>query len=288
MQKDEIYLFDLWRVLVREWKWFLALLLLVLAATYAFAHLARRQWEATAWVQIGQVAQAPPGQDPKVESLQRVLERLQTVAFQNEAMESIGIAPDSPEARLYRHSMKLEPMPYAGPMVRINVRAWSPQQARQFAQATVARLQAIHGSLEASPLALAHARLDEVQGELKGALAERERLSEAAHKDDAGGGMSPLAVAMLASKSEDIRNLQMARSDLLTRLSATYTYETSMPWPVYVSDHPVFPNPMLTWGLGLLVGVGLGGFAAVARNAARRRAAEMREWRLTVQPKTPA
>lgn len=271
MERDEVYLIDMWRILIREWKWCLAVLVLVLGATYAFAHLARRQWEASAWILIGQVGQVPPGQDPKVEPIARVLERLQTTAFQNDVTGSLGLAPASREAQLYRKSLKLEPLPYAGPMVRVNVRGDSPAQARQFAEATVAQLRAVHRGMEATPLSLAHARLEEVQTELKEALADRDRLLQAARKDDAGGKDASLASVLLASKSEDIRNLQMQQSDLATRLSANFTYETSLPWPVYVPERQAFPNPVLTYGIGLLAGLGLGVFAGVARNAARRR-----------------
>ncbi|WP_229238255.1 Wzz/FepE/Etk N-terminal domain-containing protein [Dyella amyloliquefaciens] len=271
MERDEIYLIDMWRILVREWKWCLAVLVLVLAGTYAFAHLARRQWEASAWILIGQVGQVPQGQDPKVEPIARVLERLQTTAFQNDVTGSLGLAPASREAQLYRKSLKLEPLPYAGPMVRVNVRGESPAQARQFAEATVAQLRAVHRGMEATPLSLAHARLDEVQTELKEALADRDRLLQAARKDDAGGKDASLVSVLLASKSEDIRNLQMQQSDLAMRLSPNFTYETSLPWPAYVPERQAFPNPVLTYGIGLLAGLGLGAFAGVARNAARRR-----------------
>ncbi|MEP6906914.1 MAG: Wzz/FepE/Etk N-terminal domain-containing protein, partial [Pseudoxanthomonas sp.] len=140
MEQDEIYLIDLWRIFSREWKWFVAVLIMTLVLTYAFAHLVRRQWEATAWIQIAQVGQVPSGQDPKVEPLLRVIERLQLVPFENEILKSIGHASDSPEARLYRNSLKLEPMPYAGPLIRLSVRGYSQQQAIQFATATVIRL----------------------------------------------------------------------------------------------------------------------------------------------------
>ncbi|HEY2622327.1 MAG TPA: Wzz/FepE/Etk N-terminal domain-containing protein [Dyella sp.] len=274
MERDEIYLVDMWRIVVREWKWFLLMVVLVLAATYAFTHVARRQWEATAWIQIAQVGQVPQGQDPKVEPLQRVAERLQTKAFQDEVVQSLGLPLDSREAGLYRKSLKVDQLQYAGALVRLTVRADSAQQARQFAEATVAQLRVVHQGLEATTLALARARLDEVQADLKDALAERDRLLQTAGTGDAGdksGQASSLAGVLVASRGEEIRNLQTTRSDLLTRLSASYTYETSLLWPVYVPEGQVFPNAVLFWGVGILAALGLGTFAAVVRNALRRR-----------------
>ena len=276
MERDEIYLIDMWRIFVREWRWLLALLVLALIGTFAYTHLAKRQWEATAWIQIGQVGQVPQGQDPKIEPLARVMERLQTNSFQNEVLKGMGLVPDAPESRLYRKSLKLEPLPYAGPLIRLSVRGMSQAQARQLAEATVNQLRALHLKLQATPLALAHARLDEVQADLQSAMTDRDRLLRAAGqggKDDAEskpGQGSALADILLASKNEDIRNLNQTRSDIVSRLSSSYTYETSMMWPVYVPMNATYPNVILTWGIGILAGISLGAMAAVARNAVRR------------------
>ncbi|GLQ47141.1 chain-length determining protein [Dyella lipolytica] len=293
MEQNEIYLIDTWRILLREWKWFVTMLVLVLVCVFAFMRVARPQWEATAWVQIGQVGAAPPGQDPKAEPLARVLERLQLVPFQDDVVQSIGLLPTTREAHLYRKSLKLDPLPYAGPLVKITLRAYSPKQAVQLANATVDQLEAIHQRIEATPLAHARARLDEVQAELQAALADRDRLVQAAtsgNKDDAASKSAPgpmLASALLSSKNEEIHTLQQTKSDLADRLSATYTYDTSLMWPAYVPDHPAFPNPVLMWAVGMVLGLFLGTLAAIARNALRRAAATQPVWGKSIQPKKP-
>jgi len=266
MEQHDVYLIDMWRLLRREWRWFVATLALALLVTFAFMRFVSPQWQATAWVQIGQVDTAPPGQDPKVEPLPRAIERLQLLPFQNATLQSIGIGPDTREAGLYRGSLKLEPMYFAGPLLKLSVRAHSAQQARTFAEATVAHLQAVHHGLEAAQLDLAHARLGEVEASLRQAIAERDRLQHAAEQNK-----DTTAALLLAGKNEEIGALQQARSELQVRLSAAYTYETSLMWPVFVPRGPAFPNPALTWGLGVLSGLFLGMCAAVARNAARRR-----------------
>ncbi|HTM29345.1 MAG TPA: Wzz/FepE/Etk N-terminal domain-containing protein [Rhodanobacter sp.] len=278
MEHDEIYLVDLWRIFTREWMWFVAVLILTLACTYAFAHLVQRQWEATAWIQIAQVGQVPSGQDPKVEPLQRVTERLQLVTFENEILQSAGYAKTSPVAQLYRKSLKLEPMLYAGSLVRLSVRAYSRQQASELAMATVARLRAVHQGLEAAPLQSARARLAQIAADLQTAETDRARYQQAIAPGNQGGaGDKDIAIPVLASlllttKNEEIRSLRQTRADLIERLGPTYTYETSTVWPVYVPDKQAFPNPELTWGIGLLLAIFLGASAAVARNAARRSA----------------
>jgi uncharacterized protein involved in exopolysaccharide biosynthesis len=269
MEQDEIYLIDIWRIFAREWRWFAAVLVLVLAATFAYAHLARPKWEAAAWIQVGQIGSALQGTDPKVESFQRVIQRLQTLDFQNDVMKSVGFSAKAPEAQIYRKSFKLEPEPYAN-LIKLSVRALSPQQARQFAVATVAQLQTIHQGIEALPLKLAKARLDEIQVELQGAVADRDRLLHAAGQDGRSDANPVVAGILLAGKNEDIHSLQIARNEMINRLSPNYTFETSLAWPVSVSEGPASPNLVLTWGMGVFAGLFLGALAAMARNVARR------------------
>lgn len=271
MQRDEVYVVDLWHILAREWAWFLAGLLAVLIAVFAFSHSARRQWEATAYIQIGQVP-ALAGTDPKVEPLARVLERLQLVPFQNHVLASIGIKDDAPEARLYRKSVKLDPLPYAGPLVKFSVRGWSPEQARQFAEATVAELQIVHQALMAKPLELTQARLNDVDADLKAAEAARNRLVQTATPGAAKDARDEGAASMLLTATDaQIRELRQTRGDLSIRLTHNFTYQTSLMWPVYVPQGPAFPNLTLIWGIGILFGLSLGAFAAIVRNALRRR-----------------
>jgi LPS O-antigen subunit length determinant protein (WzzB/FepE family) len=271
MQNDEVYVLDLWHILAREWAWFLAGLLVVLLAVFAYAHTARRQWEATAFIQIGQVP-AIQGTDPKVEPLARVLERLQLVPFQNHVLANLGIKEDAPEAKLYRKSVKLDPLPYAGPLVKFSVRGWSPEQARQFAEATVEELQVVHKALMAKPLALTQARLDQVSADLKAAEAERSQLLQAAtptgHDKDAQG--AGVASMLLTATDAQIRELRQTQGELSIRLARNYTYETSLMWPVYVPQGPASPNLTLILGMGVLFGLSLGALAAIVRNALRR------------------
>jgi len=271
MQRDEIYLVDLWRILVRQWRGFAVAALAVLALAVAYAMLAKPRWEAQAWVQVGQVATQPAGQDPRPEPFQRVIERLQTVAFQNEVLQSAGIPLKSPEGGLYRSSLKVEPSFYAG-LIKISVRAASPALARRLAQATVDQLHAIHQRLLAEPLAQARGRLGEVQAALREATATRDGLRAAAGNRESMSGQGPALAAglLLAGKETEVRELRQAKDDLTARLSASYTFDTSMPWPIYQPDHPVAPNRVLILGLGVLGGLGLGLFVAVAGDARRR------------------
>lgn len=270
MPQDEIFLIDIGRILRREWRSFLIVTLGVLALALAYALLAKPRWEAVAWVQIGQVATAPGGQDPRPEPFQRTVERLQTRVFQDQVLADAGIAADSPEAGLYRGTLKVDPSPYAG-LIKLSVRGASPEQARRLAQVTVDALQGLHRQIQAAQLAQAQARLDEVRTDLQAAQAERDGLRQAA---SGGGQGAAVAGLLLSNKEAEIRGLRDTRSDLDARLSNNYTFPTSMPWPIYQPNHPVSPNRPLIGGLGLLAGLGLGLFVAVGRDARRRALAQ--------------
>ncbi|NID15941.1 Wzz/FepE/Etk N-terminal domain-containing protein [Luteibacter yeojuensis] len=266
---DEIYLIDMWRIVVREWRWFIGVGVLVLAATFAYLHHARSQWEATAWIQIGQMGFAPAGQDPHVEAFSRTVERLETRAFQDDVLKSIGVPVDAPAGALYRRSMRIEQLAYAN-LVKLSVRGYSAEDAKQLATATATVLHAVHAEIGARPTALAKERLDELDANLKQAQADRDRLvAEATGRGDAAA----VAAVALASSNDDIRELEHARADLATRQLANYTYQTSMAWPVYVPKDRVLPNIVLTGGIGFLAAAFLASMAAVARHALRRRTA---------------
>lgn len=274
MEQDQIYLIDLWRTLRREWLWFVAVLVVAMACALAFTHLVHPRWEAVAWIRPGQLGPVPPGEDPRVEPFQRVIERMQMVAFQDAVLHDMGLEPHTRQAHLYRDSFHLDPLPYAG-LIKLTVRGYSPQQAVRFAKATCEHLHAMHEGLMAEPLQLADARLRQAQAQLGDALAERDRLrgaitSASPHANGQSRQDLLLASMVLSGSDQEVRGLQQTVSDLKARLSASYSYETSLAWPIYAPDRPVSPNRPLIWGAGLVLGVGLGLMAAVARHARRR------------------
>ena len=281
MEQNEVYLIDVVRIFTRQWRSFAAVSLAVLVLTFAFCLLVPRQWESTAWIQIGQVGSVPAGQDQKVEPLQRVIERLQMVPFQNEVLKAAGFERDAAESRLYRNSLKVEPLPYAN-LIRIRVRANSRELAEKLAAATVEGLKGAHEDIEKNLLNMAQASLEGIESDLQNAKAERDLLHQAAtsggREEVSGKNVSTPALAnlMLAGKDSEIRGLQHAKNDMLVRLSSTYTYVTSMPWPVYVPEKQAFPNFALTWGVGILAAILVGAFAAASRDVAQRNAAAAR------------
>lgn len=271
MEHDEIYLIDLWRILRREWRWFVAVAIVVVAAAITFAQTARPRWEATAWIRPGQLAPVPAGLDPRIEPFQRVIERMQTREFQDAVLHDLGLSPRSAEAHLYRGSFDLDPSPYAG-LLKLTLRGYSPEQAQRFVQVTYEHLHRLHEGLMAEPLELAQTRLHQAEAQLQEATTERDRLRQAI-TDSQNRQDLMLASMVLAGINEEVRSLQQSVSDLKARLTASYSYETTLAWPIYAPEHPVYPNRLLIWGAGLVLGLGLGLVAAVARNAYRRAAA---------------
>lgn len=270
-EEDDIYLIEMGRVLIRQWRWFAGVLIAVLAATFAFTHFSKPQWEATAWVQVGEFGPTPAGRDPKIEPFQRVIERMKTRDFQDGVLRDLGLPLKGRDAALYRKSLKLAPDPYAN-LIRFNLRAGSAVQARKLATATGTRLQNIHRRINAQPLAFTQARLQTARQELRTAIDQRDQwLRKANDATRAGSEGQLLAGMMLTEKEGVIRGLKAEVDDIVVRLTPRHTYDTSLPWPVYVPDRPASPNKVLAWGIGLLLGGALGLAAAVAGNAWRQR-----------------
>ncbi|MCD0246422.1 chain-length determining protein [Xanthomonas melonis] len=272
-QHDEIYLIDLWRILRREWRWALAALVVVLGITFAFLRVAQPQWEATAWIQVGEIGPTPAGRDPKVEPFQRVIDRMKTRLFQDAVLRQAGVPLRSRAAQMYRSSLKPDPDPYAN-LIGITIRAASQQQARALAEATLAQLQTLHGQTNAAALALARTRLQGLNEDLRVALLNRAQLQRQLQAADDAAAATPgqiLAGVLLTDSNTTIRAIKGERDDLVARLTARYTYQTSLAWPLYVPEQRAFPNAIIVWAVGLLAGAGLGVLMAVVRNAWRRR-----------------
>ncbi|MCD0278169.1 chain-length determining protein [Xanthomonas melonis] len=272
-QHDEIYLIDLWRILRREWRWALAALVVVLGITFAFLRVAQPQWEATAWIQVGEIGPTPAGRDPKVEPFQRVIDRMKTRLFQDAVLRQAGVPLKSRAAQMYRSSLKPDPDPYAN-LIGITIRAASQQQARALAEATLAQLQTLHGQTNAAALALARTRLQGLNEDLRVALLNRAQLQRQLQAADDAAAATPgqiLAGVLLTDSNTTIRAIKGERDDLVARLTARYTYQTSLAWPLYVPEQRAFPNAIMVWAVGLLAGAGLGVLMAVVRNAWRRR-----------------
>ncbi|MCS3746431.1 Wzz/FepE/Etk N-terminal domain-containing protein [Xanthomonas sp. 3793] len=272
-QHDEIYLIDLWRILRREWRWALAALVVVLGLTFVFLRVAKPQWEAAAWIQVGEIGPTPAGRDPKVEPFQRVIDRMKTRLFQDAVLHQAGVPLSSRAAQLYRSSLKPDPDPYAN-LIGVTIRAESVQQARTLALATVAALQGLHGDTNAAALALARTRLQGLDEDLRVATLTRAQLQKQLQSGSAASPEQVLAGVLLTENTTSLRAIKSERDDLIARLTARYTYQTSLAWPLYVPEQRVFPNAVMIWAVGLLGGAGLGVLVAVVRNAWRRRRVE--------------
>jgi uncharacterized protein involved in exopolysaccharide biosynthesis len=116
-------------------------------------------------------------------------------------------------------------------------------------------------------------RLQDIGSELAATQDERARLLQRQTEGKGSVEQQLLGNMLLSEKNATIRSLKSERDDLLARLGARYTYDTSAPWAAYVPERPAFPNPLLVLAVALMLGAGLGVFAAIVRNALRRRQA---------------
>lgn len=273
---DEISLSEIWAVIRRYKYWVLGVpVVAMVAATVLVFFVLKPEWEATALIQIGQVAEiGQVGQTSTLtEPIDRVVARISQPSFLRAVLESINMPNirTSPAASLYRHTFKVQKPPNAPDLIQIVVRGYSPQQANQFSAATVAYLRHIHDMLAAPTVQRLRLQLTNVETQI--AQIKRERASLVKHFQSKPNGSSTerlLGEAILANtvtrQDSALRDLEDAKLTYEEKLSPERTYPTSLVGDIDVSQQPVFPKKSLTILLSAILGLMGGLFMAFALN----------------------
>lgn len=266
--EEDLRLSDVWRMIVAGRRWVIGVPLVTVIVALIYVHLSDPQWESSAVVQVGQVGQAEVGKvTALVEAPPRAIERTKLPAFQDNVLTSIGIdaAEDDPKARLYRDSLRLR-QPPGTDLIELKLRAYSRDEARQLAEATVEQLRKGHDKLALPSIDFLRQQFDDVTRQLERAQKEREFLASqiASGKDiDARNRFAESALLgqMITMRDEEVRQLRERRLMLEERLGPVRTYATSLIEDVHVGTRPVFPRPALAVLLaatgGLLAGVSI-------------------------------
>lgn len=228
-------------------------------------------------VQIGQVGQPDVGQVTSlIEPPTRAVERLKLRPFRDGVLASIEIrtSDDEPRARLYRDSMQVRQLPNTD-LIELKVRGYSPEEARKLAEATISRLQEIHGRLALPSIERLRSQLDTITRELKRAQAERETLlSNTQLRQEIGPGNrfaeNVLLGNILATRDAEIRDLQQRRLTLEERLTPSRTYPTSLVEEIFVPERPASPRLVLTVSLAIAGGLAAGMLIALVFQDPRR------------------
>jgi capsular polysaccharide biosynthesis protein len=271
MNEDEIHLVDVARLLARQIKWLLGTLIVVVAGTLLLLFLMRPQWESTAFIRVGQIGQMMHAPDRAIEPVASMVERMRMVPFQNDVLSRIKIGSEDPAARLYRRSIRIEPVPGTD-LVQVKVRGRNREEAGQFVQATVDHLRDIHGRMVELALAASRLLLDELTQDLQNAVAEQDRLQQmtlSGNHADAGESTADralLANAAIGGKVPEIRDLRQRKLELEEELGPLHTYPTALFGEVFVPEEAAFPNKNLGLVLGVAAGLALGLVVAFVRD----------------------
>jgi uncharacterized protein involved in exopolysaccharide biosynthesis len=265
--RELMTLFYARRILIAAWT------LAGLAIASALVAFAPAQWEATAVARIGRVGQRADAGSCRdqnlVETPSRVLERLKLRVFQDAVLNRLQISPDDSNASagLYRGSLKPRVMQSAD-LVEIRIRAWSKDEARNWAETTVRHLGEVHAALAEPSLRRLRAQLENAQKALARAEASRTRLLDGlpgtrrGREPDRLGEI--LRANLIASKDEEIVGLRDAAVLLEEQLGAAWTYPTAAWDSVVVPERPAFPNARVLVPLATLAGLIVGMLLAIA------------------------
>jgi len=267
-----------WNITRRYWVWVLACVATAAGAAAIYTWLLPFTWEATGVVQVGAVGQSGAGQlGQLVESPARAIERTKMRGFQNDVLATLKTPNDDlkPIGELFRGSIKVKQLQNTD-FLEIRLRAYSPDEAKRWLEATVKQLDIAHQRLAAPSIERLRKQLEEVDQNLRRARKTRDGLQESVSRRSLGPGErfaeSVYNANLLVQTNGEVRALEAERAMMLEQLSPTRTYPTALVERIYVSERPVSPRTGLIVALATLVGLLAGIFIAYfldGRDAAR-------------------
>ncbi|KAI3592328.1 hypothetical protein D9X30_2725 [Cupriavidus sp. U2] len=239
-----------------------------------------KQWEATGVLQIGQVANEAttvPVGPTQIEPIARALERLRIPQFTDAVLKNLGFAvgPDEDaNAALIRRSLKTTIL--AGTdLIQYTVRGFSPQQAKQAAEAISVELIRVHAGLMRPSLERLKADLAEVRQGVDREDKRREMLSDLVRNQAQGGVAGKFSENVLLSEmvnenEKALRSLRLRSNTLQELMTTERTYNTHLLGPVETGRRYVYPRKSLFGVGGLVAGLLLSLLLGVAIDAKHR------------------
>lgn len=263
LDQDVINLRDLWRVLVKHKKWVLGIPVLSVLIAFISVSLMKPVWEASAAIQGGRVNQV------SIEPAARSIERMKLKTFGDAVLTELKISldEDNPQARLYRNSLNLKVLGSTD-LIRLQVRAYSRQEAISGIEATVNQLRKIHQQMAESSLSLLRQQLAKLKKDIQQVQEERDGLDNLRLKEGPGYRFTDKITLsqMLHSKNAELRGFEDRRFALEEQLGPGRTYATSLLDRVYAGEKPVPPQKLLVLVLSAVAGLLIGMLVAFLLN----------------------
>lgn len=240
------------------------------ALALAIALLLPKQWEASAVIQVGQIAnETPQSPTAPVETVGRALERLQLPQLEDVVLKKLGLplgVGQNTDTDLIRQSLKATQLKNAD-LIEVTVRGFSQADAQRYVQGFVDELISAHAVLAKPSMDKVNANMAEVARLIVAEEAKRAQLSGLARVRDQTKGEQRfpervLLASMAAENDKQLQTLRQREINIREQLSPERTFNTRLFGPVYVSRRHVFPRGSLFamggFALGLAIAIGWG------------------------------
>ncbi len=229
-----------------------------------------KQWEASAVIQIGQIAsETPQSPTTPVETVGRAVERLQLPQFEDVVLQNLGLPlgnGESADSELIRRSLKATQIKNAD-LLEMTVRGFSQADAKRYTQAFVDELIGAHAVIAKPSMDKINANMAEVTRQIAAGEARKAELSALTRVRDPAKAAekfpeSVLLASMVAENDKQLQLLRQREISIREQLSPERTFNTRLFGPIYVSRYHVYPRSLLFGAgglaLGLLIAVGWG------------------------------
>ena len=260
--ENEISIKDIVDFLLESWKIILATGLVGLLGAAGFIVFTPSQYEATAQIQMAQIApnnnSNPLGVN--VEDPNLLMARLKLPSsYTEDEIKACGLQDLKLPAESLANTAKLSPVKGVSSIVELKIRLESKDQAVSCAQSLFENIRDSQNNIVKPYIEEAKALLTKYQAR----LAEAQSL--VARADKSG---SALSAAYLANRDE-VKFLTDESIRLNNLISAGDTRQAKLVAPIYASDIPVFPKKKISLLVGLLAGLFLGVLFVMVRKAWR-------------------
>ena len=264
---DEISLFDLVEILRKRWLWIAGLALASAAVAFIACQFVPNQYQASTLIQIGRLGNIPfgsgSGSGSDVESPQTLAERANSSGFAQRLKSTVGNGA-SLQATAVKNTK----------LVKLDVRAATPERARQVTEAVIRLLQEDHAVL-AEPIERALSKaINQANKELElvtQAIAQLNKQGQQA----ANGKADPLSYIIFNQAQQQLNDRRLELVAKVNQAEANLleqsNFKTGPVTPIYASDSPVYPKTNLVTLVALLAGGFLGVLGVFVLNAYENR-----------------
>ena len=254
-------LLDMWHMLLAGWRLVLLGLVAALVAAAGYLSTTPEQYEGTLLVRVGQVGAA--GSVQQIEAASDAVERMQSPAFQEAVVESLGWKRDERE-RLFRNTFQATSS--VSKHLKITLRAASPDDAKRAVEASLVVLSDMHEGMAESILAKRDRELVNVAADILDSEAFLRRM-ESLGKEIPSGDRQSVLLWLQAVKDEKsrLRLLRLRERAMKESMKPELGASTMAAEPAAISKYPVHPKARRVWVFAVVGGLLLGVFLVLMR-----------------------